>query len=84
MTAALRLYAAVFALLAWTPASAQTICHSPPPGMSCPGDMLVWCNTPSHIYHFQGQRYFGCTKTGEFLCEHDAIHKGCRPTHNGQ
>jgi hypothetical protein len=62
----------------------QTIWHDPPAGMSCPGDRLVWCNTPSHIYHFQGQRYFGCTKTGGFLCEQDAIGKGCKPTRNGQ
>ncbi len=70
--------------LAWSPSFAQTICHSPPPGMSCPGDRLVWCNTPSHIYHFQGQRYFGCTKTGKFQCEHDAIGEECKPTGNGQ
>ncbi len=84
MTATLRLLAAAFPLLAWSPAFAQTICHDPPAGMSCPGDRLVKCNTPSLIYHFQGQRYFRCTKTGEFLCEQDAIRKMCRPTHNGQ
>jgi hypothetical protein len=39
--------------------------HDPPAGMSCPGDRLVWCNIPSLIYHFQGERYFGCTKTGK-------------------
>ena len=37
-----------------------------PAGISCPGDRLLWCNTPSLIYHFQGERYFGCTRTGEF------------------
>jgi hypothetical protein len=68
MTATLRPFV-VFVLLAGSPAFAETKCHDPPAGMSCPGDRLVWCNTPSHIYHFQGQRYFGCTKTGEFLCE---------------
>jgi hypothetical protein len=83
MTATLRPLAA-FVLLAWSPAFAQTICHDPPAGMSCPGDRLVWCNIPSHICHFKGERYFGCTKTGEFLCEHDAIRKCCRPTRNGQ
>jgi hypothetical protein len=35
-------------------------------------------------YHFNGQRYCGCTKTGKFLCQHDAIREGCRPTRNGQ
>jgi hypothetical protein len=42
------------------------------------------CNTPSLIYHIQGQRYFGCTRIGEFLCEKEAIRKGCKPTGNGQ
>jgi hypothetical protein len=65
---ALRPFAA-FVLLTWSPAFAQTICHDPPPGMSCPGDRLVWCNTPSGVYHFEGERYFGCTKAGKFLCE---------------
>ena len=58
--------AILFALLAWSPAFAQTICHDPPAGLSCPGDRLVWCNTPSLIYHFQGERYFGCTRTGKY------------------
>jgi hypothetical protein len=77
MTATLRPLAA-FALLGWSPAFAQTICHDPPPGMSCPGDRLVWVNTPSGVYHFKGQRYFGCTKTGKFLCQHDADLEGDR------
>jgi hypothetical protein len=55
MTATLRPFAA-FVLLAWSPAFAQTTCHDPPAGMSCPGDRLVWCNLPSCIYHFQGER----------------------------
>jgi hypothetical protein len=83
MTVTLRPLAA-FILLAQSPAFAQATCHDPPACMSCPGDRLVWCNTPSHIYHFKGERYFGCTRTGEFLCEQDAIRKGCRPTRNGQ
>jgi hypothetical protein len=78
MTATLRPLA-----LVWSPAFAQTICHEPPSGMSCPGDRVVWCNTPSLIYHFQGERYFGCTKT-KFQCEHDAVREGCRLTRNGQ
>jgi hypothetical protein len=44
-----------------------------PAGMSCPGDRLVWVNTPSGVYYFKGQRYFGCTKTGKFQCESDAV-----------
>jgi hypothetical protein len=66
------------------PVCAQTPNHAPPPGMTCQGDKLVWVNTRSHIYHFQGERYFGSTKQGKFLCERDADKEGDRPTHNGQ
>jgi len=65
-------------------ALAQTPVHHPPPGMTCPGDKLVWVNTRSGIYHFQGERYFGSTKYGKFMCEHAADAEGDRPTRNGQ
>jgi PLD-like domain len=83
MTATLQPFA-VFALLACSPAFAQTICHDPPAGMFCPGDRLVRVNTLSCVYHFQGERYFGCTKTGKFLCQHHADREADRPTRNGQ
>jgi hypothetical protein len=53
-------------------------------GMSCPGDKVVWVNTKSGIYHFQGERWFGKTHEGKFICEHAADAEGDRPTHNGQ
>ena len=64
--------------------AAQTPNHAPPPGMTCSSDKLVWVNTRSHIYHFQGERYFGSTKEGKFICERDADKESDRPTHNGQ
>jgi hypothetical protein len=66
------------------PGSAQTPNHTPPAGMTCPGDRLVWVNIPSHIYHFEGERYFGSTKNGKFMCQRAADKEGDRPTHNGQ
>jgi hypothetical protein len=80
----LRMYAVVAALLVSPPAFAQTPTHEPPAGMTCPGDRLVWVNTPSGIYHFEGQRYFGSTKTGKFMCQHDADREGDRADRNGQ
>jgi hypothetical protein len=65
-------------------AFAQTPNHTPPASMTCPGDKVVWVNTRSHIYHFQGERYFGSTKKGKFMCERAADKEGDRPTHNGQ
>ena len=63
---------------------AQTRVHTPPPGMTCPGDKLVWVNIRSGVYHFQGERYFGSTKNGKFMCEREADKEGDRPTRNGQ
>jgi len=65
-------------------AFAQTPVHQPPAGMTCPGDKVVWVNTRSHVYHFKGERYFGSTEDGKFICEHDADKEGDRPTRNGQ
>lgn len=65
-------------------APAQTPVHTPPPGMTCPTDKLVSVNTRSHIYHFQGERYFGSTKEGKFIGEREADKEGDRPTRNGQ
>jgi hypothetical protein len=69
--------------LAWSSALAQTKCQSPPPDLACP-DNIVWVNIPSHIYHFPGQRYFGCTKNGKFMCQRDADREGDRGALNGQ
>jgi hypothetical protein len=70
--------------LTGTATMAQTPVHQPPAGMTCPGDKLVWVNTQSHVYHFQGERYFGSTKEGKFVCEYVADKEGDRPTRNGQ
>ena len=34
----------------------------------CPGDTVVWLNLPSGIYHFKGQRWYGRTNSGAFVC----------------
>jgi hypothetical protein len=72
------------ALLCDLSAHAQTPNHAVPPGMTCPGDRIVWVNTRSGVYHYQGERYFGSTRQGEFLCEKEARREGDRPTRNGQ
>ena len=54
------------------------------PSMSCPGDKVVWVNIPTHIYHFQGERYFGKTASGKYMCERAADAEGDHPTKNGQ
>jgi hypothetical protein len=44
----------------------------------CPTDKVVWVNTESHVYHYQGTRYYGRTKKGAYMCEADARAAGDR------
>ena len=82
----MRLPAAVLlvASLLGLPAAAQTPVHNPPARLTCPGDAIVWVNTRSGVYHYQGERYFGSTKQGKFICEKAARAEGDRSTKNGQ
>ena len=44
----------------------------------CPNDKVVWVNTASKIYHYQGTRYYAHTKQGAYMCEADARAAGDR------
>lgn len=44
----------------------------------CPSDTVVWVNTNSHIYHHEGDRSYGRTKKGAYMCEADAKAAGDR------
>ena len=46
------------------PASADAVT----PGISCPGDAVVWVNLRSRGYHMQGDTFFGHTRRGRFMC----------------
>lgn len=50
----------------------------------CPNDTVVWLNTRSGIYHFQGERWYRNTKEGAYVCEKEADAAGDRATENGQ
>lgn len=50
----------------------------------CPRDVVVWLNIPSGIYHYKGERWYGRTKHGAFVCEKEAIAAGDRASENGQ
>ena len=54
------------------------------PGISCPADRVVWVNTRTGVYHLEGERWFGRTKSGQFECEKAARAEGDRETLNGQ
>ena len=53
-------------------------------GISCPGDRVVWVNTNSGVYHLEGERWFGRTRSGQYECEKAAMAEGDRETRNGQ
>ncbi len=42
----------------------------------CPSDTVVWVNTKSHKYHYTGNRSYGTTKQGAYMCEADATAGG--------
>ncbi|MGH7116641.1 MAG: hypothetical protein ACREE9_19375 [Stellaceae bacterium] len=43
----------------------------------CPGDAIVWANLGgSKAYHMSGNKYFGKTKHGAFMCQKEADQSG--------
>lgn len=50
----------------------------------CPRDVVVWLNLPTGIYHLKGERWYGRTKHGAYVCKREADAAGDRETRNGQ
>jgi hypothetical protein len=48
----------------------------------CPTDTVVWANLESKIYHFSGNKSYGTTKKGAYMCEKDAMAQGVRAAKN--
>jgi hypothetical protein len=48
----------------------------------CSRDIVVWANLNSKIYHFSGNKDFGNTKEGAYMCEKDAVGQGIRAAKN--
>jgi hypothetical protein len=49
----------------------------------CPSDKVVWVNTKSRVYHYEGTRSYGTTKRGAYMCEADAMAAGDRAAKGG-
>jgi hypothetical protein len=50
----------------------------------CPKDTVVWLNVSSMIWHYKGQRWYGNTKHGAYVCVKEAAASGARATRNGE
>ncbi|MBU2854707.1 MULTISPECIES: hypothetical protein [Acidithiobacillus] len=50
----------------------------------CPHDTVVWLNTATGIWHYKGERWYGNTRQGAYVCEREAARAGDRGTENGQ
>jgi hypothetical protein len=48
----------------------------------CGSDIVVWVNLKSKIYHFAGNRDYGNTKEGTYMCEKQAMDAGDRAAKN--
>jgi hypothetical protein len=45
---------------------------------SCPSDVVVWVNSISKIYHSNGSRSYGKTRSGAYMCEKESVAAGFR------
>jgi len=50
----------------------------------CPNDIVVWLNLPTMIWHTKGERWYGVTKNGAYVCREEAAKEGARGSRNGQ
>ncbi len=48
----------------------------------CPFDLVVWVNTKSSIYHYEGAHRYANTQHGAYMCEADAKGTGHRAAAN--
>ncbi len=51
---------------------------------ACAGDVVVWVNMDTMIYHYAGRRWYGRTKDGAYMCERSRSLVGARPAANRQ
>lgn len=49
---------------------------------TCPTGLVVWVNRSSKVYHFKGNKSYGTTKAGTYMCEAAAMAAGDRAAKN--
>jgi len=71
-------------IYSWPSTAQTTFLSEQAAGRHCPSDAVVWLNLPTGIYHLKGERWYGATKHGAFVCKREADNAGDRETRNGQ
>ncbi|MBC7681125.1 MAG: signal protein [Ferruginibacter sp.] len=61
---------------ATAPAAKKAASAMPSMAAAGGGDGKVWVNEKSKTYHCEGSKFYGKTKTGEYMAEADAKTKG--------
>jgi len=54
-----------------------------PPNINCGAVQPVWVNTRTHVYHMPGDRAYGRTRSGKYLCPSAARAEGDHPAGGG-
>ena len=54
------------------------------PAQAPPAKGMVWVNTATKVYHYEGDHWYGNTKEGKYMTEADAIKAGYRASKEGQ
>jgi DNA uptake protein ComE-like DNA-binding protein len=76
------------------PAASPATAAAPPPAaparastaaaQGSPGNGMVWVNTETGVYHKEGSRFYGKTKTGKYMSVADAEKAGYRAAKNNE
>ena len=60
------------------PAAEDRYADEPTAKARCGSDPVVWANLESKIWHTAGDRFFGHTKRGAYMCQTVAVRDGLR------